>query len=86
MDIYPSLAALCGLPLPQGLEGMSFMPQLDNPNRPRNGKVAFSEYPKGGFMGVAMRTDRYRYVEWSDKSGKIAAQELYDHQADPQEN
>ena len=53
---------------------------------PREGKVAFSEYPKGGFLGVAMRTDRYRYVEWTDNDGNLAACELYDHQADPRED
>lgn len=85
VDIFPSLAELAGLPLPSGLEGQSFVPLLHNPQQPWN-KVAFSEYPKGGNQGVAMRTDRYRYVEWTDKSGKLVAQELYDHQTDPQEN
>jgi hypothetical protein len=65
---------------------MSFKAQLDRPQLPRNGKVALSEYPKGRFLGIAMRTDRYRYVEWTDKSGKLAARELYDDQTDPQEN
>ena len=38
-------------------------------------------------MGYAMRTNRYRYVEWLDAvSGQIVAKELYDHQSDPEEN
>ncbi|MDQ3622032.1 MAG: iduronate sulfatase, partial [Verrucomicrobiota bacterium] len=42
---------------------------------------------KASYRGLAMRTDRYRYVEWTDKrTGEIAAHELYDHQTDPQEN
>jgi hypothetical protein len=40
----------------------------------------------GGNFGTAIRTDRYRYVEWVDKKGAIAGRELYDHQADPDEN
>ena len=39
------------------------------------------------YMGYAVRTDGYRYVEWmrwDDKS--LAARELYDHRADPSEN
>ena len=38
-------------------------------------------------MGYAIKTDRYRYVEWMDTStGKVLAQELYDHFIDGQEN
>jgi arylsulfatase A-like enzyme len=88
VDIYPSLVELCGLPQPKdaaGLEGTSFAPLLSDPNRAWK-KAAFSEYPKGGHQGTAMRTDRYRYVEWCDKQGELAARELYDHQSDPQEN
>lgn len=85
VDIYPSLAELCGLPPTAGLEGKSFVPLLDNPQQPWD-KAAFSEYPKGGFQGTTMRTTRYRYVEWVDHQGKVVDRELYDHQADPAEN
>lgn len=85
VDIYPSLVELAGLPLPAGLDGQSFKPLLDDPQQ-RWDKVAFSQYPKGGYLGTAMRTDRYRYVEWQDKNGQLAARELYDHARDPQEN
>ena len=98
VDIYPTLVDLCGLPQPKDsaqLEGVSFAPLFENPRRPWK-KAAFSEYPKGGpdadgnqttYQGLTMRTDRYRYVEWTDKkTGKIAAREIYDHQSDPQEN
>lgn len=85
VDIYPSLVEVCGLPMLSGLEGRSFRPMLEDPSRP--GKVAaFSWYPKGPNLGRAMRTDRYRYVEWTNKAGELAAAELYDHQIDPQEN
>jgi arylsulfatase A-like enzyme len=66
VDIYPTLCELAGLPLTKGLEGTSFAPLLDNPNRPWK-KAAFSQYPRERLMGHAMRTDRYRYVEWSEK-------------------
>jgi len=88
VDIYPSLVELCGLAQPGDgarLEGRSFALLLDDPKRPWD-KAAFSEYPKGGHQGTAMRTDRYRYVEWRNKKGDLAASELYDHQTDPQEN
>jgi iduronate 2-sulfatase len=85
IDIYPALVELCGLPPTPGLEGRSFAPLLDDPNQTWN-KIAYSEYPRGGRQGTAIRTDRYRYVEWTDKQGKIIARELYDHANDPQEN
>jgi arylsulfatase A-like enzyme len=85
VDIYPSLVEICGLPMPEGAEGTSFQPLLDAPDLPWK-SAAFSWYPKGGCLGTAMRTDRYRYVQWVDKQGRVAAQELYDHQTDPQEN
>jgi len=85
VDMYPTLAELAGLPQPEGLEGTSFAPLLAEPRRPWK-TAAFSQYPMGGHLGTAMRTDRYRYVEWADKAGQVAARELYDHEADPQEN
>ena len=94
VDIYPTLAELAGLSLPAHLEGASFKPLLDNPARPWK-QAAFSQYPRSGgrsgngrLMGYAMRTERYRFVVWVDRGdhSKIDAIELYDHQADPQEN
>ena len=93
VDVYPTLADLAGLPLPAHLEGLSFKPLLDNPQRPWK-QAAFSQYPrpsgKAGFplMGYAMRTERYRFVVWVGRNDhtKVDAIELYDHQTDPQEN
>jgi arylsulfatase A-like enzyme len=85
VDIFPSLAEVAKLPPPAGLEGKSFARLLDDAHAPWD-KVAFSEYPKGKNQGVAMRTDRYRYVEWRDKKGELVSRELYDHATDPQEN
>jgi iduronate 2-sulfatase len=90
VDIYPSLVELCGLKLPDGLEGTSFKPLLENPDRPWK-KAAFSQYPRGvpgvgRIMGYTMKTDRYRFVQWADEKKNFAKYELYDHQTDPQEN
>ncbi len=94
VDIYPTLCEVCELGFPkQQLEGTSFAPLLDDPNRDWK-KAAFSQYPRVSLenrnkmvMGYSMRTDRFRYTEWKHlKSGKILARELYDHSTDPQEN
>ncbi len=89
VDIYPTLVDLCGLPIPEGLEGVSMSPLLDDPNRPWK-KAAFSQYlrvkEENEYMGYSARTDRYRYTEWQEReTGRVAARELYDHENDPGE-
>jgi arylsulfatase A-like enzyme len=91
VDIYPTLCELANLPLPAHLEGTSFKPLLDDPEKPWK-RAAFSQYPRktpdGNLMGYSMRTDRYRFTAWTDRddSSRILATELYDHAVDPQEN
>ena len=95
VDVYPTLASICGLKVPKDLEGVSLKPLLTEPDRPWI-RAAFSQYPRsltsnrhrshGDVMGYAVRTDRYRYVEWREwKSKRVMARELYDHQSDPHE-
>ncbi len=92
VDIYPTLAEVCGLPKPDGVEGYSFAPLLDDPAKKWKA-AAFSQYPRtpgqptGPLMGYAVRTDRYRYVEWRKKgTTEVVARELYDHKTDPAED
>jgi arylsulfatase A-like enzyme len=84
VDIYPSLCELSGLPLPEHLEGKSFAPLLNDPDRPWK-PAAFSQYPRGANMGYSMRTARYRFTLWVDQATreKTEAIELYDFQVDP---
>jgi arylsulfatase A-like enzyme len=86
VDIYPTLCELCGLTVPEHLEGTSFAKLLAEPDRDWK-SAAFSQYPRPGLMGYTMRTDRYRYTEWrSNEDGSIQGRELYDHADDDQEN
>lgn len=85
VDIYPTLVELCGLPMPEGLEGSSFVPVMNAPHR-RWKRAAFSQYPRGEAMGYSMRTGRYRYTEWAKQGKPAIGVELYDHKADPHEN
>ncbi|MGI9428493.1 MAG: sulfatase-like hydrolase/transferase, partial [Bythopirellula sp.] len=92
VDLYPTIAELAGLPVPEPLEGSSLKPLMSSPTAaPDN--AAFSQYPRGGnadhggkMMGYSIRTDRWRYTEWIERaSGDVVASELYDHDNDPQE-
>ena len=86
LDIYPTLAQLCALPPPPEVEGTSLVPLIEDPEREWN-RAAYSQYPRsGGVMGYSMRTDRYRYTAWYGPRGTLAAQELYDHQTDDDED
>ncbi len=94
LDLYPTLADLCGLPAPPGLEGKSLRAVLDDPSATIK-PAAFTQHPRPAYppagqdpsaMGYSMRTDRYRYTEWRDfATGDVLARELYDHHEDPLE-
>ncbi|MDX1983042.1 MAG: sulfatase [Bryobacteraceae bacterium] len=82
LDIYPTLADLCGLPAPRAIDGESFAPLLRDPAR-RWDHPAYTFLRRGKVMGASVRTERYRYTEWD---GGAAGSELYDHASDPGES
>lgn len=95
IDIYPTLCEAVGIATPEGLDGKSLMPVLKNPTASIQDYAA-SLYPHSGYYGVAIRTERYRYVAWyRTKSSKeyhgvrFADEpeftELYDYKKDPDE-
>jgi len=88
IDLYPTLADLCGLEMPQAKPGKSAKPLLDNPNQ-KGKEGAVTQVRRGGGMmkgeplpGYSLRTQRYRYTEWD---GGEKGVELYDHENDPAE-
>ncbi|QDV53635.1 Choline-sulfatase [Gimesia fumaroli] len=93
IDMYPTLVDLCALPSPAKLEGKSLVPILNDPTKTVK-PAAYTQHPRPAyykkspeFMGVSVRTPRYRYTEWRDfKTGNVVAKELYDHIIDPEEN
>lgn len=89
VDIFPTLADLAGLEIPQYLEGTSFKPVIQDPGTPWK-KAAFSQQPRGLIAdreGISIRTAKYRYTEWINTfTGEIIAQELFDYEEDPTES
>lgn len=87
VDIYPSLAELAGLPTSNKLDGRSFVPVLKDRTASTRDH-AIHVYPRGEGLGRAIRTDRYRLVEWKPigMGADKATFELYDYEADPLES
>ncbi|HJT75920.1 MAG TPA: sulfatase [Gemmataceae bacterium] len=76
LDLYPTLAELCGLPAKGGLEGHSLVPQLRDAAAPRPWPAVTTHNRNNH----AVRSERWRYIRYADGS-----EELYDHKADPNE-
>ena len=94
LDLYPTLAELCGLARPAHLEGTSLVPSLEDP-RAEVKPFAITQHPRPAYytkeepevMGYSLRTRHHRYTEWRNwRTGEVVARELYDHQIDPGEN
>ncbi len=89
IDIYPTLADVCGFPKPKDVEGVSLKPLLDDPTA-RVRPVAISQYPRSdagkSLMGYSIRDDRWRLTLWRNRANNtIHATELYDEVNDPHE-
>jgi iduronate 2-sulfatase len=98
IDMFPSLCELAEIPVPEYLQGTSFVPLIKNPELPWK-KAAFSQFhrrPKVSadgkrYMGYSMNTKEYHYIEWYawDKEtgtrGEFKDAELYNSVDDPYE-
>lgn len=76
LDIYPTLADLCGLPAPEDQEGHSLRPQLVNPEAPRPWPAITTH----NHDNHGVRTRDWRFIRYADGS-----EELYDMRNDPNE-
>jgi iduronate 2-sulfatase len=87
VDIFPTLCELCSLPVPSGLDGISFAKVTADPNQAARDSVTHV-YPRNNLLGRAIRNERYRFVEWKaiGEDPAKAEFELYDYQLDPDEN
>ncbi len=85
IDIYPTVAELCGLQVPAGLPGKSLVPLLQEPSATWDGQAITQVLRPGDgepVMGRSIRTARWRYTEWN---GGQQGRELYDHSGDASE-
>jgi iduronate 2-sulfatase len=92
VDLFPTLAELCGVKTPANVQGQSLVPMLKDPESTGRG-WALTQVTRGArgargdanakrTFGYSMRTPRWRYTEWDEgRQGR----ELYDHDADPRE-
>lgn len=82
VDLYPTLAELCGVESPDNLQGQSLVPMLRNPNEAGRGWAVTQVRRGSGKFGYSLRTARWRYTEWDAGEHGV---ELYDHDRDPGE-
>lgn len=85
IDIFPTLARMCGVEAPADLSGKD-LSDVDS----RKDYYAFSQFPRPyaalhrasarTHMGYTVRDSRWRYVQWYDNSGSLVETELYDMQ------
>lgn len=80
LDLYPTIANLCGLEIPTHVQGKDITKLLTSPNETVR-KAAFSVAPmRKGFL---LREDRWSYIQYGeDASGGI---ELFDTEGDPEQ-
>lgn len=83
IDLYPTLASLCGMEPPPYLAGADLTPLLNNP-KARWERPAYTQVlrQRQNVMGRSVRTERWRYTEWNNGAEGV---ELYDHKKDPDE-
>jgi len=76
IHVYPTLADLCGLPIPDHVEGRSLLPLLQDPQS----EWTLPALTTHGRNNHAVRSEQFRYIRYANGD-----EELYDHDADPME-
>jgi iduronate 2-sulfatase len=77
IDIFPTMAALAKLNLPNTTNGESLLPIIENKKRTKD--FAISKWADG----VTIIKGQLYYTEWLDKDDKPVAKMLFDHKTDP---
>lgn len=82
VDLLPTLCDLWDIKTPLSMEGTSFVPLLDRPERQWK-KAAFITSILYSMNARSVRTKSFRYTQWQGSKGR--ATELYDLEKDPWE-
>jgi iduronate 2-sulfatase len=78
LDLYPTVASLCGLPVPERIQGKDISAMLDDPTH-RVRDTAFSVAPmRKGFL---LREDNWAYIQYGEDAA--GGTELFDMRTDP---
>lgn len=98
VDMFPSLCELAGIAVPGYLQGTSFVPLLEDPDRSWK-SAAFSQFHRRPrvsadgkrYMGYSINTGQFHYIEWytwdaeTGTRGDLTDRELYHSLKDPYE-
>jgi iduronate 2-sulfatase len=80
LDLFPTVASLCGLEVPRRLQGQNISRLFDDPaQQVRN--AAFSVAPSS--KGFLLREDRWAYIQYGEDAS--LGSELFDTANDPQQ-
>ncbi|MEZ6052068.1 MAG: sulfatase [Planctomycetaceae bacterium] len=78
LDLYPTISQVCGLDVPERLQGQDISPMLDDPTHTVR-EAAFSVAPaRKGFL---LRDNDWAYIQYEEDAS--AGIELFDTEADP---
>ena len=75
VDLFPTLAGLAGLAIPEGLDGRDLAGLLLEDEQPA-AVAPRAQYPRGAVMGRTIRTQSHRFTEWRSAE-EVVATELY---------
>jgi len=80
LDLYPTVASLCGLEVPTGLQGKNIARVFDDPKRTVR-EAAFSVAPSS--KGFLLREDKWAYLQYAEDAS--LGVELFDTAKDPKQ-
>ena len=78
LDLYPTLSAMCGLPIPKGIQGKNIVSLIDDPKT----KVRDAVLSVNG-KGFLYREDRWAFIGYGEDGTGEA--ELFDMHKDPKQ-